>query len=305
MDLVEDCYGYACKGPVAAAIILCLVAAPIGQGKSLVKAWWNECYGAAIMIAATFSPGKWWGVAGTVLEPAMHPALAAIDAIVPLDWVCHWLGVAAADYSCGGPHVNPGVSMAMCCIGKIPWAQFATRRGPDARRRRRVPGAPDARRAPRLDALGGPAVDAAIAGDAPEAAPQGRKRVIQRRFNVLHEFGATLLLCLGVFAICLESPFKDIYPLKITCVAALIRFLIVYLGAARPAINPMLATTWALYATGSFPTFYQHCLVYWAAPLAAAVTAGFVYALLKSGATFFGVALRGGAKKAAPKKKKA
>ena len=61
MDLVEDCYGYACKGPVAAAIILCLVAAPIGQGKSLVKAWWNECYGAAIMIAATFSPGKWWG----------------------------------------------------------------------------------------------------------------------------------------------------------------------------------------------------------------------------------------------------
>ena len=87
MDLVEDCYGYACKGPVAAAIILCLVAAPIGQGKSLVKAWWNECYGAAIMIAATFSPGKWWGVAGTVLEPAMHPALEAIDAIVPLDWV--------------------------------------------------------------------------------------------------------------------------------------------------------------------------------------------------------------------------
>ena len=67
----------------------------------------------------------------------------------------------------------------------------------------------------------------------------------------------------------------------------------------------MLATTWALYATGSFPTFYQHYLVYWAAPLAAAVTAGFVYALLKSGATFFGVALRGGAKKAAPKKKKA
>ena len=53
MDLVEDCYGYACKGPVAAAIILCLVAAPISQGKSLVKAWWNECYGAAIMIAAT------------------------------------------------------------------------------------------------------------------------------------------------------------------------------------------------------------------------------------------------------------
>ncbi|KAH8048560.1 MIP aquaporin-like protein [Aureococcus anophagefferens] len=176
MDLVEDCYGYACKGPVAAAIILCLVAAPIGQGKSLVKAWWNECYGAAIMIAATFSPGKW------------------------------------------------------------------------GRRRH-----------------------GARAGDAPGARGHRRDRAADW---VLHEFGATLLLCLGVFAICLESPFKDIYPLKITCVAALIRFLIVYLGAAGPAINPMLATTWALYATGSFPTFYQHYLVYWAAPLAAAVTAG-------------------------------
>ena len=107
MDLVEDCYGYACKGPVAAAIILCLVAAPIGQGKSLVKAWWNECYGAAIMIAATFSPGKWWGVAGTVLEPAMHPALAAIDAIVPLDWVRR--GVRRRDRSSRSATVDPNI----------------------------------------------------------------------------------------------------------------------------------------------------------------------------------------------------
>ena len=183
--------------------------------------------------------------------------------------------------------------MAMCCIGKIPWQQFVTHVA--GQMLGGVVAFPALQTlAARLGwtPLGGPTVDAAIAGDA-------------LREAALHEFGATLLLCLGVFAICLESPFKDIYPLKITCVAALIRFLIVYLGAAGPAINPMLATTWALYATGSFPTFYQHYLVYWAAPLAAAVTAGFVYALLKSGATFFGVALRGGAKKAAPKKKKA
>ena len=282
MDYVHSATEYASQGPVLAAVALCVAAAPIGAGRSLVKAWWTECYGAAVMIACTFSPGKWWGVAGTVVAPATHPALAAIDSVVPLDWVLHWFGVAVADRSCGGPHVNPGVSWTMCCIGKIPYAQFVTHVAGQ------MLGGVVA--FPALQALaahlgwtplGGPAISPDIAG-----------ADLQRA--VAHEFAATLLLCLGIFAIALEAPFKDVYVAKISCIAGLIRTLIVYLGAAGPAMNPMLATTWVLYETGSFPTFYAHYLVYWAAPLAAATLAAAIYALLKPGATCLGVVLRPG-----------
>ena len=40
-----------------------------------------------------------------------------------------------------------------------------------------------------------------------------------------------------------------------------------------PAVNGMLATTWAFYKTGAFPLDPDHYLVYWGAHVAGAVLA--------------------------------
>ena len=76
------------------------------------------------MIALTFAPGKWWGAPGTVIAPESLAVLGVLNAVVPLDYVLHWFGVVVADWSCGGPHVNPGVASAMLALGKIDYNQY-------------------------------------------------------------------------------------------------------------------------------------------------------------------------------------
>jgi len=73
-----------------------------------------------------------------------------------------------------------------------------------------------------------------------------------------------------------------------------IRLLIIYLGAAGPAINPMLASCWVVSETGAWPDFANHYVVYWAAPWAAAIAAGLMYAMYKGESqTFFGKSVQG------------
>ena len=74
--------------------------------ESLPKAFASEAVGSVVMIFLTFSPGPFVGHRGK-----------------PAEWFAHMVGVMLADWSCGGPHVNPGVTAAMYTWGKLDAAQ--------------------------------------------------------------------------------------------------------------------------------------------------------------------------------------
>ena len=86
-------------------LLLCLAVAAIEGGKYF-KAFRHEFIGTALMIGATFSAGKWIG------KESLRMA-----------WTSHALGVIAADYIGGGPHVNPAVTMSMWCLGKCSYTE--------------------------------------------------------------------------------------------------------------------------------------------------------------------------------------
>ena len=68
-----------------------------------------------------------------------------------------------------------------------------------------------------------------------------------------------------------------------------IRYLIEIFPTAGPAMNPMLGTAWAVFAssTTGFPQNMEHYYVYWISPILGAITASFFYAVY-SGDSFFG-----------------
>lgn len=70
------------------------------EGGKYVKSFRHEFVGTLLMIVCTFSAGKWIG-----------------NTSIRLAWMSHALGVIAADYLGGGPHVNPAVtvSVRICC----------------------------------------------------------------------------------------------------------------------------------------------------------------------------------------------
>jgi flagellin-like protein len=63
--------------------------------RAYLKPFLQEVVGSIIMIAFTFSAGKWIG------EESLWVA-----------WTSHFFGVIAADYVGGGPMVNPAMSVA-------------------------------------------------------------------------------------------------------------------------------------------------------------------------------------------------
>jgi len=154
-----------------------------------------------------------------------------------------------------------------------------------------------------MPALGGPEFDPAGAVPASTAA--------------LHEFLAMFLLCTLVYAVNWVFSVKDKYFVKQSLTAFGVRAIIETLGAAGPAINPGLATTWAFYkaslptivGTGkkatevagqyAFPANAEFYYVYWLASTAGALASALAYAAY-SGGTFFGYRIG-----AAPKAKKA
>ena len=65
-----------------------------------------------------------------------------------------------------------------------------------------------------------------------------------------------------------------VYVRKQSTFAAGLRLVIVLGHRTGPAVNGMLATTWAFYKTGAFPRDPDHYLVYWGAHVAGAGDAG-------------------------------
>lgn len=78
------------------------------------------------------------------------------------------------------------------------------------------------------------------------------------------------------------------YIIKQTLTAAAIRTLIELFPTAGPAMNPMLATCWAVFGKFEFPADNEHYFVYWLAPFAAAILASVTYGMY-NGDRVFGV----------------
>jgi len=220
--------------------------------------FFEEFIGTILMIGFTFSSGKWIGV----------------DSL-PLNWVAHAIGVIAADRIGGGQHVNPAVSVTMWSLGKCSYDEMLVH----------ISGAmagglvafPMFKRfSDGMDwvELGGPTYN--VEGDEDGSS------------SAASEFFATFLLLLVIFLVNWELDFgKYHYWIKQTLTAIAIRFLIEVFPTAGPAMNPMLGTTWYVFATGAYSDDVKHYFVYWIASTIGGLAAGLGYAAYVGG-TFFG-----------------
>jgi len=231
--------------------------------RSYLTAWRHAFVGTLIMISFTFSAGKWWGTDSQTVE-----------------WASHVVGVVAADYLSGGPHVNPAVSLSMWALGKCNYTEMYVRIAAQ------MGGGLIAfplfhylSTTLDLNPLGGPAFDPT---DDASGSAAG-----------LSELMATCLLCFLIYAVNWELHFGTYhYWIKQPLTALGIRYLIVMFPLAGPAMNPMLGTAWAVWdsETGTFPTDPEHYLVYWLAPAVGALIASFAYAVY-AGEKLFGMSV--------------
>lgn len=235
----------------------CLAASYLSDGKFL-KPFWNEFAGTLVMIGLTFSPGKWIGVDSLYLA-----------------WAAHAAGVVLADYLCGGPHVNPAVSVSMWALGKCSYTE-AYVRSAGAMAGGLVAFPLFQKFANRLEwvELGGPEFDPAEDEDGSASG--------------FSEFLAMILLMILIYTVNWELDFgKYHYWIKQTLTAVGIRYLIETFPRAGPAMNPMLGTTWYIFRYGGYPDQLGHYFTYWVSTCAGAVVASFLY-VVYAGGTLFG-----------------
>lgn len=223
---------------------------------AFMDAWRAEFVGTLLMVFLTFSPGKWIGVDSWIYE-----------------WSVHCCGVILADYIGGGPHVNPAVSFAMFCLGKVSYSEFYVRvMGAMAGGLVAFPLFKVFSDAMSWTALGGPEYSIKDEDDDGSSA-------------FLNEFMSMFLLVLSIFVLNFELNFGAYhYIIKQTLQALFIRYLIVVFGLTGPAMNPMLGTAWATFSSGgAYPTQNEHYYIYWIAPFLAAGLASFVYVIYAGG----------------------
>jgi len=192
-------------------------------------------------------------------------------------WAAHALGVIAADKIGGGPQVNPAVSTSMYALGKVGYTEYFVRvAGQMAGGLVAFPLFLVFSNKLSLNALGGPAFSGTTASAASDDA-------------MYAEFTSTFLLCIAIYALNWEINFgKMHYWIKQLLTAVVIRVLIQAFPQAGPAMNPMLATTWATFDGDepNPPVDSIHYLIYWVAPCAAAILASAVYVIYAGGTLF-------------------
>ena len=257
-------------------LVICLACGYIGSGRYF-SAYRHEFIGTLLMIGFTFSPGKWIGQ----------------DALM-VAWIAHVCGCVASDWIGGGPHVNPAVTVSMYALGKCSYTEGFVRI---------------------MGSMAGGLV--AFPLYSVFADKMGLTQLEGPEFNAkddeagvaagLSEFWAVTLLMIMIYVLNWELNFgKYHYWIKQTLTALGIRYLIETFPLAGPAINPMLGTTWYIFANGQFPDQIGHYFTYWVCPFAAAVFASCLYAVY-AGETVFGQKLPFGPVKgnaAAPSSKK-
>lgn len=228
------------------------------EGGKYLHAFRHEFVGTLVMIVCTFSAGKWIG------SESMRVA-----------WSSHALGVVAADFLCGGPHVNPAATVAMYALGKCSYTEGYVRIAAQM--------AGGLVAFPLFHAVANAMKWASFGG--PEFK---REDGVVEAF--ISEYTATLLLMIVIYVLNWEIHFgKRHYIIKQTLTAVAIRALIEFFPTAGPAMNPMLATTWDVFGVGNkfeFPTDFAHYFVYWIAPFMAAITSALLYTLYAGGKVF-------------------
>ena len=90
-------------------LLLSFAAGCVAQQKYL-EVYRKEFIGSMMMIAFTFSAGKWIG------QNSMEVA-----------WTFHAIGIIAADYFGGGQQVNPACTMSMWALGKVDYTEAFVR----------------------------------------------------------------------------------------------------------------------------------------------------------------------------------
>ncbi|CAB9514026.1 expressed unknown protein [Seminavis robusta] len=250
-----------CMTELPPGVFLVLAFAYIENGKYL-KAFRHEFIGTLLMISCTFSAGKWIG-----------------QQDMKLAWTAHAIGVIAADWFGGGPHVNPAMTTTMWALGKCTYTEGLVRiAGQMGGGLIAFPFFHAVSNYLGLEPFGGPEFN--MESDEYEAAEAA-----------LSEFCATMLLAFAIYILNWELNFGSYhYIIKQFLTAVAIRALIEMFPTAGPAMNPMLATAWAAFGVGAgfeFPENFSHYFVYWVAPCVAAIVASFVYAVY-SGESFFG-----------------
>lgn len=238
-------------------LILTLLTIPLVDSKHL-KTYTAEFIGTIIMVGLTFSPGKW------IFADSLY-----------LAWAVHSIGVVAADKLGGGQHVNPAVSVVMYSLGECDYTEMYVR----------IAGAMGGGLVafPLFKAMTDVLGWTELGG--PEFNPDGDE---DGSLAATSEFLATMFLCFLIYLVNWELNFgKFHYWIKQFLTAFGIRALIEIFPTAGPAMNPMLGTTWAVFAYGSFPEDVRHYLVYWVAAILGGLTSGFAYAVY-DGRPFFG-----------------
>ncbi|KAL3801718.1 hypothetical protein ACHAW5_010058 [Stephanodiscus triporus] len=263
---------------VPPGLAVCVASAFVGDGKHL-NAFRHEFVGTLLMIGLTFSPGKWVG----------RDSLAVA-------WVAHACGVVAADRLGGGQHVNPAVTSSMVALGKCSYTEGYVRvMGSMAGGLVAFPLFKALADNLGLTPLGGPEFD-----------PKGDEDGLAAGFS---EFCAMVLLMVLIYTVNWELNFgKYHYWIKQTLTAIGIRYLIEAFPRAGPAINPMLATTWYIFAYGDFPDHLGFYFTYWVSSVCGAMFASCLY-VIYAGGTVFGTTLpfgpiKGDAKTEVESKKK-
>jgi len=121
-----------------------------------------------------------------------------------------------------------------------------------------------------------------------------RKPVAEACWN---EALASFVLVGGVFLWHLILPTKNHYWVKMPLTAAVVRLNIVLFPATGPAMNPALATGWAVWASGRFqgghilPVETGHYVSYWISSVVGALFAAFLYSVYDA-RPLFGLSLR-------------
>lgn len=241
-------------------LIMSVASGFIDEGAHL-RTFLQEFLGSGLMIACTFSAGKWIG------QESMR-----------MSWTSHFLGVVTADYFAGGPHVNPAVSISMWALGKTTYTEAYVRIAAQ---------------------MGGGLISFPIFhalsnnfGWKPFGGPEFHIDDNEDPFEpFISEFCATLLLMILIYTVNWEWNFgKYHYWIKQSLTAIGIRSLIEFFPTAGPAMNPMLATSWDVFGVGNtyeYPSELVHYFVYWVAPFLAAVAASTLY-VIYAGGTLFG-----------------
>lgn len=227
------------------------------DAKTLVSSWWKEFVGTAVMVMATCSPG------------------AAVGSLFgyKAEWIMHWIMMAVADFSCGGPQANPAVTLSLLVCGGFGLTPMLSVTNVFAQVGGALVGWI-------LLLAGGEMMHGQVGGPSPET------KLPWKYLFLCEAFGCWTLLA-AVYCFAASKPFRKagevakVYSAKMSLIAGTVRMLVLVHSATGPAVNPALATGYVIASDGALPSVYSvHYTTYWLGGVFGAVAMGLVWSAI-------------------------